>query len=84
VIAAGGGAPAYDVDHEVFAVLDRFKVDQNLVINMIGAWTVPGWVGDNLLCSWSDRPLAASRRGRHCGAAKRAEKVRVRALIILS
>ena len=44
-MAADGGAPAYDVDHEVFVVLDRFKADQNLVINMIGAWTVHhGWV----------------------------------------
>jgi hypothetical protein len=45
VMAADGGAPAYEVDHEVFVVLDRFKADENLVINMAGVWTVrPDWV----------------------------------------
>jgi len=44
-MAAGGWPLAYDVDHEVFVVLDRFKACQNLVINMIRAWTVPGWLG---------------------------------------
>jgi len=44
VMAAGGGAPAYDVDHEVFVLLDRFKYDQNLVINMIlGRGWPGGW-----------------------------------------
>jgi len=38
-------APAYDVDHEVFALLDRFNWGQNLVINMIGREVVPGWPG---------------------------------------
>jgi hypothetical protein len=33
-----GGAPAADVDHGVFARLNRFKVNENLVINMIWAW----------------------------------------------
>jgi hypothetical protein len=31
---AGGGAPADEVDHEVFARLNRFKVSENLVINL--------------------------------------------------
>jgi hypothetical protein len=44
-MAAGGDAPAYGVDHEVIARLNRFKVDQNLVINTIWAWTLrTGWV----------------------------------------
>jgi len=44
-MAADGGAPAHEVDHEVFVALDRFKADENLVINMIWAWTVrPGRV----------------------------------------
>jgi hypothetical protein len=34
-MVAGGGAPVYDVDHEVFARLNRFEVSQNLVINMV-------------------------------------------------
>jgi hypothetical protein len=36
-MAAGGGAPDYDVDHEIFAFLNRFNVNQNLVINMVWA-----------------------------------------------
>jgi hypothetical protein len=32
-MAAGDGAPACEVDHEVFVGLDRFKADENLVIN---------------------------------------------------
>jgi len=44
-MATDGGGPACEVDHEVFVDLDRFKVNENLVINMLGAWTVrPGWV----------------------------------------
>jgi hypothetical protein len=44
-MAVGGGAPGYDVDHEVFVRLNRFKVNQNLVINMVWAWTLwTGWV----------------------------------------
>jgi hypothetical protein len=44
-MVAGGGAPAYDVDHEVIVVLNRFKVDQNLVINMIGPVDSADWLG---------------------------------------
>jgi hypothetical protein len=44
-MATGGGAPSYDIDHEVFALLDRFKGAKNLVINMIWAWTLPDWLG---------------------------------------
>jgi hypothetical protein len=32
---AGSSAPADDVDHEVFAHLNRFKVSENLVINVL-------------------------------------------------
>ena len=35
--------PAYDVDHEVYVVLNRFNVCQNLVINMI--WARAGRTG---------------------------------------
>jgi len=65
-MAAGGGAPAYEVDHEVFVVLDRFKVDENLVIDMVGRGRcgLAGWLGYQA-CSRSGRfALAASRMGR--------------------
>jgi len=42
-MAAEACAPTYDVDHEVFVLLDRFNCCQNLVINMIEAWTAPSW-----------------------------------------
>jgi hypothetical protein len=43
-MAAGRGAPASDVDHEVFVRLNRSKVNENVVINMIWAWTLrTGW-----------------------------------------
>jgi hypothetical protein len=45
-MAVGVGAPASDVDHEVFMRLNRFKVSENLVINMI--WDVDG-------CGLADR-----------------------------
>jgi hypothetical protein len=34
-MAAGGGAPASNVDHEIFARLNRFEVNENLVINVL-------------------------------------------------
>jgi hypothetical protein len=44
-MAAGGGAAVYDVDHEVFVHLDRFKTRQNLVINMISDVDGAGMAG---------------------------------------
>jgi hypothetical protein len=50
-MAIGGGAPADDVDHEVFVRLNRFKVSENLVIDMIWAWTLrTGWSFRHCVC----------------------------------
>jgi hypothetical protein len=46
----------YDVDHEVFARLNRFKVNQNVVINMVWAWTLrTGWGVSHCACHGSGR-----------------------------
>jgi hypothetical protein len=34
-----------EVDHEVLCQIESIQGDKNLVINMIGAWTVSGWLG---------------------------------------
>jgi hypothetical protein len=53
-MAVGGGAPADDVDHEVFARLNRFNVSENLVINMI-------WAGR---CGLAGRSVTERRKRR--------------------
>jgi len=42
VVTVGSGASAFDVDHEVVALLDRFEGGHNLVINTTEA-SAAGW-----------------------------------------
>jgi hypothetical protein len=81
----GGGAPASDVDHGVLARLNRFKVNQNLVINMIWVMDAADWLGRSVTArvmvwsvSWRRYGWAATRIG-EAGT----EKAQIRGLIIL-
>jgi hypothetical protein len=76
--------PAYDVDHEVIALLNRFEVNQNLVINMIEVVDVVDWLGGSVpsvFMAWSSPSRQQGWAAPQIGGTR--AKTQVRALIIL-